>query len=62
MVFDFKFWNRIRNVIKLYHLNFLFDTIGADYLSEDEMELVNSGYTAKFKVVEVYEKIKSKLS
>lgn len=34
----------------------------SDYLSEDEMELVNSGYTAKFKVVEVYEKIKSKLS
>lgn len=34
----------------------------SDYLSEDEMELVNSGYTTKFKVVEVYEKIKSKLS
>ena len=34
----------------------------SDYLSEDEMKLVNSGYTAKFKVVEVYEKIKSKLS
>lgn len=34
----------------------------SDYLSEDEMELVNSGYRAKFKVVEVYEKIKSKLS
>lgn len=34
----------------------------SDYLSEDEMELVNNGYTAKFKVVEVYEKIKSKLS
>lgn len=40
MVFDFKFWNRIRNVIKLYHLNFLFDTIGEDYLSEDEMDFL----------------------
>lgn len=34
----------------------------SDYLSDDEMELVSGGYTAKFKVVEVYEKIKSKCS
>lgn len=40
MVFDSKFWNKIRNVIKLYHLNFLFDTIGEDYLSEEEMDFL----------------------
>lgn len=32
-----------------------------DCLSEEEMELVESGYTVKFKVVEVYEKIKEKI-
>lgn len=34
----------------------------SDYLTEDEMELVNSGYTPKFKIVEIYEKIKNKIS
>ena len=31
------FWNKIKKLIKLYHLNFLHDAIGSDYLSEDEM-------------------------
>lgn len=39
-VFDFKFWNKIRNIIKLYHLNFLFDTIGKSYLSEEELDFL----------------------
>ena len=30
------FWNKIKTLIKLYHLNFLYNTIGGDYLSEDE--------------------------
>lgn len=34
----------------------------SDYLSDDEMKLINSGYTPKFKIVEIYEKIKYKLS
>lgn len=33
-----------------------------DYLSEEEMELVEGGYTPKFKAIEIYEKIKSQLS
>lgn len=40
MEFDNKFWNRIRHLIKLYHLNFLFDTIGKDFLSEDEIDFL----------------------
>lgn len=38
MIFDNSFWNRIHHLIKLYHLNFLFDTIGRDYLSESELK------------------------
>lgn len=34
----------------------------SDYLTDDEMKLVDSGYTPKFKLVEIYEKIKYKLS
>lgn len=34
------FWNKIKNLIKLYHLNFLYDTIGGDYLSEDEINFL----------------------
>lgn len=33
-----------------------------DYLSEEEMELVEGGYSPKFKAIEIYEKIKSRLS
>lgn len=33
----------------------------SDYLTEDEMELVRDGYTPKFKIIEIYEKIKSRL-
>ena len=33
-----------------------------DYLTEEEMELINDGYTPKFKIVEIYEKIKSRLN
>lgn len=33
-----------------------------DYLTEDEMELINDGYTPKFKVIEIYEKLKNRLS
>lgn len=32
-----------------------------DYLTDDEMELLESGYTPKFKVIEIYEKIKGRL-
>ncbi|MDD6727833.1 MAG: stage II sporulation protein R [Eubacteriales bacterium] len=32
----------------------------SDYLTEDEMELVSSGYTPKFKIIEIYEKVKNK--
>lgn len=34
----------------------------SDYLTDEEMELVDSGYTPKFKIVEVYEEIKNKLT
>lgn len=33
-----------------------------DYLTDEEMELVEDGYTPKFKVIEIYEKIKAKLN
>lgn len=33
-----------------------------DYLTDEEMELINDGYTPKFKIVEIYEKIKSRLN
>lgn len=34
----------------------------SDYLTDEEMELINDGYTPKFKIVEIYEKIKNKLN
>lgn len=34
----------------------------SDYLTEDEMELVTSGYTPKFKIIEIYEKIKKQVN
>ncbi len=33
----------------------------SDYLTEEEMELVSNSYTPKFKIIEIYEKFKSKL-
>ncbi len=33
-----------------------------EYLSDEEMELIEDGYTPKFKVVEIYENIKNKLN
>lgn len=33
-----------------------------DYLTDEEMELINDGYTPKFKIVEIYEKLKNELS
>lgn len=32
-----------------------------EYLTDDEFELVNSGFSPKFKVVEIYEKIKDRI-
>ncbi|MGN0533938.1 MAG: stage II sporulation protein R [Eubacterium sp.] len=32
-----------------------------DYLTDDEMKLINDGYTPKFKIIEIYEKIKNKI-
>lgn len=34
----------------------------SDYLTEEEMELISDGYTPKFKIIEIYEKIKSRLN
>lgn len=34
----------------------------SEYLTDDEMELVTSGYTPKFKIIEIYEKIKDRLN
>lgn len=31
-----------------------------DYMTEEEMELINSGFTPKFKIIEIYEKLKSR--
>ena len=31
------FWNQVKTLIKLYHLNFLYDAIGEDFLSEEEI-------------------------
>lgn len=33
-----------------------------DYMTDEEMELINSGYTPKFKIVEIYEKIKYRIN
>ncbi len=33
----------------------------SEYLTDEEMELVTSGYTPKFKIIEIYEKIKDRL-
>jgi stage II sporulation protein R len=32
-----------------------------DYLTDEEIELISSGYTPKFKIIEIYEKIKDRL-
>ncbi|MGN1201998.1 MAG: stage II sporulation protein R [Eubacterium sp.] len=32
-----------------------------EYLTDDEMDLITDGYSPKFKIIEIYEKIKSKL-
>ncbi len=32
-----------------------------EYLTDEEMELINSGYSPKFKVIEIYEQIKDRL-
>lgn len=34
----------------------------SEYLTDDEMELVTSGYTPKFKIIEIYEKLKDRLN
>lgn len=34
----------------------------SDYLTDEEMELINDGYTPKFKIVEIYEKMKGRLN
>ena len=36
------FWNQIKVLIKLYHLNFLYDAIGGDFLSEDEIAFLEN--------------------
>lgn len=33
-----------------------------DYMTDEEMDLINSGYTPKFKIVEIYEKIKYRIN
>ena len=33
-----------------------------EYLTDDEMELVTSGYTPKFKIIEIYEKLTDRLN
>lgn len=32
-----------------------------DYLSDEEMDLITGGYTPKFKVIEIYEKLKNEI-
>lgn len=32
-----------------------------DYLTDEEMDLITSGYTPKFKVIEIYEKLKNEI-
>ena len=32
------FWNKIKTLIKLYHLNFLWNLVGKEYLSDEEIE------------------------
>lgn len=34
----------------------------SDYLTDEEMELINDGYTPKFKIVEIYEKMKNRMN
>lgn len=33
----------------------------AEYLTEEEMDLIQDGYTPKFKIIEIYEKLKNKI-
>ena len=33
-----------------------------DYLTQEEMQIIESGYTPKFKVIEIYEKIKNRIN
>lgn len=39
-MFDYKFWDKIKNVIKTLHLNFLYDYIGSNYLSDEEIDFL----------------------
>lgn len=36
-MFGTDFWDKIKNTIKVFHLNFLFNTIGSSYLSKEEI-------------------------
>lgn len=33
-----------------------------DYMTDEEMELIDSGYTPKFKIIEIYERIKNRIN
>ena len=37
-MFDYSFWEKIRNIIKVFHLNYLYYLIGEEYLSKEEFK------------------------
>lgn len=41
-MFNLYFWEKIKNTIKVFHLNFLFNTIGHSYLTKKELEFLES--------------------
>lgn len=53
-MFDYSFWEKIRNIIKVFHLNYLYYLIGEEYLSKEEFKfLKNEMGKDKFKNKEI---------
>lgn len=39
-MFGYNFWEKIRNIIKVFHLNYLYHLIGEEYLSKEEIKFL----------------------
>ena len=39
-MFDYNFWEKIQKTIKVFHLNFLYNLVGKDFLSKQEIKFL----------------------
>lgn len=59
-MFNLYFWEKIKNTIKVFHLNFLFNTIGHSYLTKKELEFLENEIGKKnlnYNIVPLVDKI-----